>query len=278
VAAVALAAIAGCAASSSSTASGASPAPPSPVSAVQLAAKTTAAVKSVTGTFTMHVTTKAGAAGGSGSVAADATFTEQLRPALLADINISSMTAAGTALPGGMRELLTGKTLYLQASFLTQALHLSKPWLAIPLTEYGQSTGIDLSQLLNQVTENGPVNQAQLLSGATSVRKVGTGTLDGVAVTEYTGTISLAKSLAKFSGSTKTQLSQAIKTAGLTTASFQVWVDADNVTRKVVMTENGTNLSETVACTITSVNQPVTITAPPADQTQQVPAGALSGS
>jgi hypothetical protein len=283
LAALTLAAVAGCAASSSPAASGPSPAPPSPLSAVQLAAKTTAAVKSVTGTVSIQASAKAGATGSSGSAPASdlkvtATFAEQLHPSLLADVEISSMTAGGSTLPGAFSELLTPTTLYLRATFLTQALHLSKPWLAIPLSGFGQSTGIDLGQLLSQVSGEGPVDQAQLLTGATSVRNVGTSTLDGVPVTEYIGTISLAKAVAKLSGSLKTQLSQAMQTAGLSTASFHVWVDADNVTRKSVITENGTDLSETISATMTSLNQPVTISVPPASQTQQVPAGELSGS
>jgi hypothetical protein len=109
------------------------------------------------------------------------------------------------------------------------------------------------------------------------VHRVGTGSIGGVAVTEYTGTLSLSKGLDYLSGSTKTQLKQAIASAGFKTATFTVWIDGQNVIRKYNVTETGTTVSETIGITLNSINQPVSITAPPASQTTTIPGSDLSG-
>ena len=282
VAALAAAAVAGCGAASSGTAAGASSsAAATPgssadaASVVRLAAKTASSATSVTGTMSVQATSKSGSTG-SGSLALTGTFTERIRPSLLARVNISSLKSAGSSVPGGLSEILTPSTLYLKAPALTQQLHLSKPWLSISLAQLSQSTGTNLSQLLNSVTGNGPLAQTQLLAGATSVRKTGTTTLDGVPVTEYTGTIDLTKAAAALSGSSKSQLQQAITSAGLRTAKFTVWIDGQHVTRQAVVHETGKTIAETITTTITGVNQPVSIAVPAAGQTAPLPTGTTS--
>jgi hypothetical protein len=302
IASIAAVAAAGCGAASSGAASGAaSPGASAPSSAaapgtssaagggsadarsaVQLAATTAASATSVTGTMSVQATVKAGAtaspgassgAAGSGDLSLSGTFTERLRPSVLASVTISSLQSAGTSVPGGLSEILTPSTLYLKAPALTRPLHIAKPWLSVPLATLGQSTGVDFSQMLNSVSSNGLLAQSQLLAGATSVQKTGTTTLGGVPVTEYTGTADLRKAAAALSGSSKTALQQAMAKTGLTTATFTVWIDASHVTRKAVVHETGKTITETVTTTITSINQPVNIAIPAAGQTAPLPTG-----
>jgi hypothetical protein len=273
----------GCAASSSSSAGAARPsatAPANALDAVKLAAQAASSANSFTGTMSLQATVKPGAANSSssaGAVSMSATFAEQLQPSLLASVNIASLSYTGMSLPGGLAEIVTPSTLYLKWSYLTQLMHLSKPWLSIPLSSVGQGSGVNLSQILGQTTGTGPLTQSQLLQGATSVRQVGTGTVDGVPVTEYTGTLQLDKAISYLSGAAKAQLQQAMANAGLTVATFTVWIDGQHTVRKAVVTEVGTDLSETITTTITSINQPVSIAVPTADQTSPVPSGNLSG-
>ncbi len=160
-------------------------------------------------------------------------------------------------------------------SFLTQELHSGKPWLVIPVSALSKSTGIDLGQLFSQATSSSPLNESQMLAGASNVRKVGTGTIGGVPVTEYSGTVSLNKGLQYLTGSFKTSMQKEITAVALHHATFTVWVDGQTVMRKAVITENGTILSEVVTVTISSVNEPVNIQVPAADQTTPLPSGAL---
>jgi hypothetical protein len=277
--AVLAAALAGCAAGGSgttATGSTSTAAAPSPLQAVQLASKTTSGANSFAGTMSVQATAKGGASS-SGNVAMTATMAEQLHPSLLAEVRIGSLSSGGTTIPGPLTELVTPSTLYMQWSFLTQELHTGKPWLAIPVSALSKGSGIDLSQLFGQATSQSPLNESHMLAGASGVRKVGTTTIGGVPVTEYQGTLSVDKGLQYLTGSNKTALEQQATAAGLTTESFKVWIDASHTMRKIVVTGNGTAVTEVMTMTITSLNQPVDIHVPAADQTTALPSSALSG-
>jgi hypothetical protein len=276
--AIAAAALAGCSAGSSGTGATAAgthaAAASSPLETVQLAAKTTGGANSFTGTMSVQATAKAGAPS-SGDVSMTATMAEQLRPSLLAEVQIGTLSAAGQSLPGGLSEIITPSNLYMKWSVLTQQLHTTKPWLAIPVSALSKSSGVDLSQLFSQATNSSPLNESQMLAGASGVRKVGTGTMDGVAVTEYTGTVSLDKGMQYLSGSSKAAMQKQITAAGLSKATFTVWVDGQRVMRKAVITEQGTAVTEVVTVAISTINQPVNIQVPAAGQTTALPSSAL---
>jgi hypothetical protein len=246
----------------------------SPLYAAGLAAKTTGGANSFSGTMSVHATAKPGAPS-SDDVSMTATMAERLRPSLLTEVQIGTLSAAGQSLPGGLSEIVTPGNLYLKWSLLTQQLHTTRPWLAIPVSALSKSSGVNLSQLFSQATNSSPLNESQMLAGASGVRKVGTGTVDGVPVTEYTGTVSLDKGMQYLSGSSKAAMRQQIAVAGLSTANFTVWVDGQQVMRKAVITENGTALTEVITVAISSINQPVNIQVPAADQTTALPSGAL---
>jgi hypothetical protein len=281
-------AVTGCTASSSSSAGAAgaagssATAPANALDAVKLAAKTASSANSFTGTLSLQVRVKPGAASSSGSAGAvsmTATFAERLHPSLLArvDMNIASLGAAGTSMPGGIEEIVTPSTLYMKWSYLTQLLHLSKPWLAMSVPSISQSSGIDLSQIFSQESGSDPLTQSQLLQGATSVHQVGTGSIDGVPVTEYTGTVPLRKAMSYLSGLAKTQMQQVIANAGFTDETYTVWIDGQHTVRKAIITEVGKTVTESVTTTTTSINQPVNITVPAASETSPLPGGDLSG-
>lgn len=265
----------GAAAGGPSASGGASaPASGAALDAVKRAAKTAAGANSFTGTMNVRITAKPGAAGSAGTpgrFGLAATFAEQLHPSLLASVDVQSLSSSGTSLPGGLSEIITPATLYLKWSFLTQTLHIGKPWLAIPVSAIGKNSGVNLGQVFSEVTGNGPLTQSQLLAGATSVRRVGTGSIDGVPVTEYTGKLPLDRGISFLSGSAKAQVRQAIAAAGFRTATFDVWIDGQHTVRKAVVTEAGKAVTETTTTTITSINQPVNITVPAAGQTASPP-------
>jgi hypothetical protein len=283
--AVAVAA-AGCggSASSGSGSAGSSTAAASPLAAVKLAAKTASGANSFTGTMNLRMTVKPGSAAASGAgalgnVSMSATFAEQLHPSVLASVDIGTLQAAGQSLPGGLTEIVTPSTLYLKWSFLTSTMHLGKPWLAIPVSAMDKKSGVNLSQIFSQLQSSGPLTETQLLAGATNVHQVGTGTVDGVPVTEYSGTLPLDKGVGYLTGSLKAQVRQALKAAGISTATFTVWIDGQHLVRKSVVTESGKSVTEVITTTITSINQPVNIAIPPASQTTPMPSSALgSGS
>jgi hypothetical protein len=264
----------GCAASSGG---GSSTPSMSPLAAVKLAAKTTGQVNSFTATMNIQITPKRGAAssaGLSGPTQLTMTLAEQVHPSLLVSANVELPSVGGKPTAGELTEVVTATTMYLQWSYLTQLLHLTKPWLAVPLSTFNK-LGLNLSQVMDQATSNGPLADSQLLAEATSVHRVGTGSINGVPVTEYTGTIPLSSALSHFSGSLKSMVKQLETTGGITSEKFTIWVDGNNVLRKVAITAAGTDLTESSVMTITSINKPGSISVPPASQTSALPSGAL---
>lgn len=274
IGALALAA-AGC-----SSGSGSSAAPPqskTPVQEVQLAASTAGTVNSFAASISMDITTKGGSTGAQ-SVTLAGTVSEVVRPSLLGEFTFSTLQADGTSLPGGMSEIITPSEIYVKMTELSPLLHTDKQWLGLSVSSLSSSSGVNLGTLFSQPDTSNPLTMTQLLAGASDVRKVGTGTVDGVPVTEYTGSYAMATALGKLPASVRSAASSAFKKAGLdsATAKFTVWIDAQHIVRKDTTVVTSSTFSMSLTTTVTSVNQSVTITPPPASQVYPVSAADLS--
>jgi hypothetical protein len=264
---VLMASAAGCSsgASSSSAAAPATPAQTTPVQEVQLAASTAGTVSSFSATISLGITTK-GTSLGSQSVSMAGTLSEEVHP-LRVEAAFSALQAAGLSL-GGMSEILTPDEIYLKLPELSTLLHTAKPWLGLPVSSLSSGSGLNLNSLFSQSDTSNPLTMAQLLAGAKDVKAVGTGTVDGVPVTEYTGTFALASAVDRLPASERSAVNSAFKQVGLTTgtARFTVWIDAQHIVRKDDTVLESSTFSENISMTVTSVNQPVAITSPPASQ------------
>jgi hypothetical protein len=170
-----------------------------------------------------------------------------------------------------MNEIVTPSSVYIKLAMISQALHTSKPWIAISFAALSKATGVNLTALFGALATSSPLNQSQLFAGATNVRAVGTAVINGVPVTEYSGTVSMSKALAKLPASLRSSLGAVISKAGISTAKFTEWVDAQHQVRKVIVAETGNAVTETITTTITSINTPVSIQVPPASQTTSLP-------
>jgi len=237
---------------------------------IRLAADTAQRVTSFNGTMgiTMNLT-------GQGTVTMSGTIAEQLSPSLEAEIDFATLEGGGQALPGGLDEIVTKQAVYIKMSMLAQALHTSKPWVKLPLSELGSLTGADLNQLFSQAQANNPLAQTQMLTASPDVHKVGAGVIGGAPVTEYAGTYSVAKGLSSLPAGLRSTLSSQIASLGIKTSKFHVWIDGQHQVRKIILNLTGSKLTETVIETITSVNQPVSITLPATGETYTIPASAL---
>jgi len=246
----------------------------SPKQAIQLAADETRNVNSFAATMDIRIAGKPGSSGSFGNAKMAGTFQEQLHP-LLASVDFGTFSVAGQSM-AGLGEIFTPKAVYIKLGLLTQSLHTTKPWVEMPLSALNKSSGLDLGSLINQMQTSSPLTQAQLLAGAANVRKVGTGTVDGVPVTEYSGTYSMSAALAKLPADVRGKLGQVLQKVGINGVQFRAWIDGQHQLRKEIATENGNAFTETIAITVTSINQPVTISIPTASQTTTLPASALS--
>ena len=240
----------------------------SPMQAITLAASQAKKVSSFASSLRVSM---------SGAVSGTMAGTMQIRsrPSLLADADFSTLDFAGHNVPGGMQEILTDKTIYLKMALLSQQLH--KPWAAIPFSVLQQGTGINLSQLTQQVQNNNPLVQTQMLAGAKNVRAVGTQTIDGVRTTRYTGSYTVAAGIAKLPSSLRATERKGLAALGIKVVDFNAWIDAQHQMRKIVVAENGSTERMTVTLQVTSINRPVSVTIPPASQVATIPASALRG-
>lgn len=239
----------------------------SPRQAVRLAASTAGQVKSFSATLSLHLTTTDPALGAQSTTLAG-TVTEQVKPSLLISADYTTLTAAGQSLPGGMSEIVTPGEIYMKLAMLSQSLHTGKPWIGLPLAALSAGSGLNVSSLLQQLDTSSPLTQARLLAGAKNVKAIGTGTVAGVPVTEYSGTYSMSAALARLPADVRASLGKSFSQAGLDSAStsFRVWIDRSHLVRKQIATLKSSKLSETIVTTVTSINQPVTIAVPPASQ------------
>ena len=261
---------AGCSAGTAQHA--ATPAKPgaSPQQAVELAAYHAKTATSVTATVSMQMT-------GAVTMTMSGTLAEQIRPRLLAEMRIPVLKAAGQTLPGGMTEILAGQAFYMHAPDLP--LPGGKPWVKIPFSDLTGTSGVNLGQLLQQAQNENPMMQAQMLASAKGVHEAGKTTVGGVPVTEYTGHYSMADALASIPASERSAADQQMTKAGVGSVDFTVWLDDQQMVRKLVLTVPSSAFTMTMTMLVTGINQPVTVQLPAASQTTVAPASALkSGS
>lgn len=236
--------------------------------AVRLAAAFARQATSVTANVTVHAT-------GTTALSLSGTTRERTQPSPIAEASFPDTTVGGQAIAGGLTEIATNTAVYLRFSALN-GLAGGKAWLKLPFSEFGGALGgLNIGQLIQQAQDNNPLTQTQLLAGATNVRKVGTSTINGVPVTEYTGSYPVPAAAARLPASTRAIVERDLTKAGISSVSFDVWLDGQQQTRKLIVTDHGGKESLTITMVVTSVNQPVTISLPPAAQTATLSLGSL---
>ena len=180
-------------------------------------------------------------------------------------------------LPGGSDGVVTPTLVYIRAAVLSRYFHTTKPWLALsPATYLALSAKLQSLTPVTPGTFFGDLSfGVGLLTTSTDVRAVGTGSVNGVPVTEYEGTYSAASGLAYMTANLgsagSAQVSKQVTAMGLTTVRFRVWLDSQQRPLKLVLIEAGTHASVTVTQTIVSINQPANIQFPLASETYTVP-------
>ena len=119
----------------------------------------------------------------------------------------------------------------------------------------------------NPLTAMGsPALLAKFLATAKHLRVVGDQSVDGVPVTEYSGTVSLPSLMAAMPAAERRLMGTAPASLHLSGVPFKVWIDRQHHTRKMVMRFAFGKISMAVTVHVTSINQAVRISAPPASQ------------
>jgi LppX_LprAFG lipoprotein len=234
----------------------------SPQRAIRLAADESLRVNSMAATLSEQI-------GNPVVATTSATIQVQLRPALLVDESLHT-TASGRS--ASVNEIVSARAVYLKEP----GNPAGKPWIKIPLSELGHNLGASLSSLLQNAQNGNPAEQTQLLTASKNVRVVGTELVNGVETTHYQGSLSAATAIARLRPALRKGLAPLLR---LITGEihFDVWIDGQHVTRRLVEVETVLGEQATVTVNVTAVNQPVQITLPPPSQVKIVPKSQLGG-
>jgi hypothetical protein len=192
--------------------------------------------------------------------------------------------------PGGQQieERLLGKTVYVKLPpMATKNPALAgKTWLKTDLDKAAQSAGLGSTG----DSTNDPTQILQMLSSVSDqVTTTGKEQVRGTDTTHYRAVVDLAKA-SQQQGNTPAQVDRLKQLLGTTTMPVDVWVDGDGLTRrltfqlplpKAAAAQSGlSNAQMSATEEFYDFGTPVSVTAPPADQTQDISdvAGSAAGS
>ncbi len=184
-----------------------------------------------------------------------------------------------------IREIASTIYMHLPAA-LDQQLPGGKPWVSLDLNAVSQAK---LGASLSSLTQTSQADPAQMLSylqavSRSGVHKGGTATIHGVQTTEYDATIDLTKLAAmQKTAAAQQAMTKLAAQAGTSGYPMQVWVGQDGLIHQMQFAVNanpnpltGSASPDTREATATAVTatiqlynygSPVTVAAPPADQT-----------
>jgi hypothetical protein len=168
-----------------------------------------------------------------------------------------------------LEAVLTAHAMYLKLSAVSK--QVGKPWVKLSFASLKKTSGVSLAPLLHQLQGSNPLADAELLSVSRDVHRTGSGTVNGVPATEYAGTLDLAQALARLDPQMRKNLGPALAAGAVGTVHFTAWIDGQHVIRRVAETETASGSHISTLVTITSINQPVHISVPPASKVARMP-------
>jgi hypothetical protein len=184
-------------------------------------------------------------------------------------------------LSGTMREVMIGTKMYMNWPLLSAQIPGHKPWIEEDLGAIGSAMGMNLSGMMNQRGASNPAQMLSYLRGLASMKEVGPATVDGVATTEYSGTVDYTKLVTK--GLIDEKALNLIRTEmGRTTVPVKVWLDGGGMLRQMQMhmqmtTPNGPTMLMQMQFQMSKYGEKVHIAAPPAGQVFDATKLAVSG-
>jgi Protein of unknown function (DUF1396). len=220
-------------------------------------------------TYTADIVADINGPQGAGKIQGTMVF--QQKPSLAADITFSQVSFGGQELPGGMRTILLGDTLYLKVDALRTVTGDAKPWVKVDLNEAGAQSGVDLRDLLSQAQQYDLANSVKMLTASQDVKAVGTETVGGVETTHYSGTFPVEEALRQLGPELQEQARGQM--AHLKDMRFDAWIDEQGLPRKISMTGDAGEGSVSTTMQFRAFNEAVNISEPPADQVGELPKG-----
>ncbi|GAA2215068.1 hypothetical protein GCM10009850_105350 [Nonomuraea monospora] len=193
----------------------------------------------------------------------------QSKPQVAADLTLDAVDVGGRNVPGGVRAVLQGETVYVKVQALNDFLGNTKPWIKVSLNETGHAG--EVNQYLAQIQQFDLGNMTKLVTASQDVKSVGTESVNGEDTTHYSGTFPVEVAVQQLPAAEQEQARQNL--AELKDVKFDMWVAADGLPRKIGL--NGAKDGATLDATLffKGFNEAVTIQTPPADQVGELPKG-----
>jgi hypothetical protein len=231
-----------------------------PQKAISLAAAESRRVNTMAANFSEQV-------GNPAITTTTATTQLQLKPVLLASTSLHTSTGGQHV---SVDEIVSATAVYLKQS----SSQSSRPWVEVPFSELGGNLGSSISTLLQDAQNGNPAQQTEVFTASKNVHVVGTEVVNGVETTHYSGSVSVTAALSSLPAGVRKGIAPLLR---LITGDirFEIWIDANHVTRKLIEHETVVGEPATVTVNVTAVNQPVQITPPPASEVRILPASQL---
>ncbi len=219
---------------------------------------------------TVHMSGTMTMAGSQMTMVADEKFGDDLE--LSANVDVQGTTIS---------EIFTGDKIYMKMPQLSELLG-GKPWAELDLGSLG-SLGSSFQSLIDSAKNTDPMQQLQPLLASGDLHKVGTETVDGVKAEHYSGTVDPATAFDDSAAAKNltpaqiTQLKSLMKS--VKNEIIDVWVASSGLPVRLSVSSETTAGAVKVDMHLSKWGQPVSITAPPADQVSDISSmlGDLSG-
>ena len=177
---------------------------------------------------------------------------------------------------------VAGQTLDLEFVYALPAMYIQYPdgllpgipedktWVKIDMDKLGQQQGLDLGQLM-QAGQSDPSQGLQYLRGTTDIETVGDEVVRGVSTTHYKGVVDLQR-FAKEDPALEKTFHQLVYETGISRIPVEVWIDEDNLVRRMKQTMEGATVGPGAQIDMTMTTElydfgtKVDVAEPPADE------------
>ncbi|WP_030923993.1 LppX_LprAFG lipoprotein [Streptosporangium amethystogenes] len=193
----------------------------------------------------------------------------QSKPQLATDIKLDTVTFGGQNVPGGARAILSGETVYVKSELLNRFAGATKPWVKVPLSELDAKGQAGVRQFMDQAQQFDLAGTVKLLTASKDVKAIGTETVGGVDTTHYSGTFPVAEAAQLLDPAKREKLQEEF--SRVKNVKFDLWADAQSLPRKVTLGGSEQDVTFSLTALFKGFNEPVEITAPPADQVGDLP-------
>lgn len=137
---------------------------------------------------------------------------------------------------GTMTMLFDGTAMYMKFPAFAGMLG-DKEWVKLDLASMSKMSGMDMEALLKQMQQSDPKANLAMMTGASDdVTEVGREEVRGVDTRHLKMTVDMQQSLASAPAEVKEALAKAIEQFGTGTFPAEIWIDDDNLPRRVAYT------------------------------------------